>query len=183
MILGAGHHIDIADAIARRGADRIVDQHGAVGRIGQAQARLVEHARLVVPFQQLRRLGMADQRHAKSSGNALRGDVVMGRPDAAGREDMIVTAAQRIDRADDLIRNIGDDPRLAELDPQRRHALGQIVEVHILRTAGKDLVADDQHGRRNDRAGVCRCGHGWCAAGQFCGSIAAAAHKSFTISR
>jgi hypothetical protein len=68
----------------------------------------------------------------------------MGWPDAPGREKIIKAHAKRIDRRDDLGRDIGNNPDLAQVDPDLRKITGDIADVLILRAPGKDLVADDE---------------------------------------
>ena len=47
-------------------------------------------------------------RHAKGARDAFAGDVIMGRSNAASREDMIELRAHFIHRIDDHFRHIGD---------------------------------------------------------------------------
>src|SRR5208283_827059 len=83
------------------------------------------------------------------------GDVVMRRADAAGREKIIVTLAQRIDRRDNLSCDIGNHARLAEIDADLAQLIGDIGDVLVLRAAGQDLVAYDKDRRRDG----CRLRH------------------------
>ena len=92
----AGHHDDIADLEAGREDGRALDQFGAVGDAGHAQAGLVEvllAPALAEPRDHLRVMVDAD---AERLGDAVGGDVVMGRPDAAGGEDIGVAMPQCI---------------------------------------------------------------------------------------
>ena len=140
----AGQNKDIADLEAGRARDRVGQQRRALGHHRHAQPRLVEMARRVMGFEQPLRLGMHDQRHAKGVGDALRGDVVMGRADAAGREHIIEAAPHLVDGGDDHLGIVRDDPRLAQPDAGLVQPLGEKGEVGVLGAAGQDLVADDQ---------------------------------------
>ena len=52
------------------------------------------------------------QGQAKGCGNTLARDVVMRRADTARREDVIVGGTQFVNRLDDPLRYIGNDPNL-----------------------------------------------------------------------
>src|SRR5690606_27947343 len=83
----------------------------------------------------------------EGGGDAFGGDVVMRRPDPAGGEDVTVPCPQGVERGDDLLPLIGDDPRLAQRYAELREPPGQEGKVGVARAAGEDLVADDQQGR------------------------------------
>jgi hypothetical protein len=70
---------------------------------------------------------------------------------AAGRKEIIIACAKRIDRCNDLGRDIGNDPRLAQIIPDFGEITGDIADILLLRAPGKYLVADDEERRR----------HGW----------------------
>ena len=74
----------------------------------------------------------------------------MGRADAAGGEHVVVARAQRVERGDDLVLDVGDDARLAQIDAEFGEILGDIADVAVLGAARQDLVADDQHRRGDD---------------------------------
>ena len=86
----------------------------------------------------------------------------MGRPDAPGREDVVVAGAGLVDRRDDVGLDVGDDAGLAQPDAERRQLLGEKAEIHVLGAARQDLVADDQDGRGEAAR---RRGHGEGAGG------------------
>ena len=62
-------------------------------------------ARRVMGFEQPPGVGVQDQLHAECVGDALRGDVVMGRADPAGGKDIIEAAPHLVDRGDDRRRD------------------------------------------------------------------------------
>ena len=64
-------------------------QSGAFRGIGHAQPALVEVLLAIEIHQNRPCFGVLDQRHAKGRGNAFGGDIVVGRPDSAGGEDVV----------------------------------------------------------------------------------------------
>ena len=98
---------------------RILDQRGAGGNARHPQPRLVELG-LGNAFEKQRDGARIDvDGDAEGLGHRVRGDVVVGRADAAGSEDVGVAGAQRIQRRDDLRLDIGHDPDLAHVDADR----------------------------------------------------------------
>ena len=85
-------------------------------------------------------------------GDAVGGDVVMGRPDTAGGKDVIVAMAQRVQRRDDVGLLVGDDADLLEVDPDIGEVFGNKADVLVLGPAGQDFVPDHQNPRRDDIA-------------------------------
>src|SRR6266403_2155919 len=83
-------------------------------------------------------------------GASIAGDVVMGRPDAAGGEDVGVAMAQRIQRRDDVGLVVGDDADLLEIDPDIGQVFRDEADVLVLGPPGQDLVADYQNSRGDD---------------------------------
>ncbi len=73
----------------------------------------------------------------------------MGRPDAAGGEEIGVAGPQRVHRGDDLRFLVGDDADFAHVDAQRGQVFGDVADVLVLRAPGQNLVADHQD-RRSD---------------------------------
>src|SRR6185312_4995362 len=100
------------------------------------------------------------ERHAEGLGDAVGGDVVVRRTDAAGGEDVSISAAQRVKRGDDRRLVVGDDAHLLQVDADGGAVVGDVADVLVLGPAGQDLVADDQYGGGND-FGVYghRCGY------------------------
>ncbi|MNT40630.1 hypothetical protein D3C72_1769550 [compost metagenome] len=87
---------------------------------------------------------MLGHRHAESGAHGVGGDVVVGRADAARREDIVAGRAQGVQRPDDLILTVADGARLHQVDPQGRQKAGDGVQVRVPGPAGQDFVADDQ---------------------------------------
>ena len=83
-------------------------------------------------------------RHAERLGDAVGGDVVVGRADAAGGEDVGVAVAQRVERRDDLVFLVGHDAHLPQVDAERGQIFGDVADVLVLGAPGQDLVADHQ---------------------------------------
>ena len=83
-------------------------------------------------------------RDAERLGDAVGGDVVVGRPDAAGGEHIGVAVAQRVERGDDLVLDIGHHADLAHVDADVGQILGDIADVLVLGAPGQDFVADHQ---------------------------------------
>jgi hypothetical protein len=75
------------------------------------------------------------------------GDVVVGRPDPTGGEQIVVTGAQLVHRLGDRIHVVGDDPHFLEpyaLQTQPGRHLGDVL---VVGPAGENLVANhDQRG-------------------------------------
>ena len=140
----AGHDMDIADVEARRLRDGIGDQVGAGRDARHAQPRLVELVRRKALGQHRDGARIMVDRDAEGRGHRIGGDVVMGRADAAGGEDVGVAGAQRIQRRDDLLVDIGDDADLAQVDADIGQVLGDVADILVLGPARQDLVADHQ---------------------------------------
>jgi hypothetical protein len=68
----------------------------------------------------------------------------VGRPDAAGGEDIIVAGAQRVHGVDDFGLDIGHHARFAQADADSVQLFRQEGQVGVLGPAGQDLVADDE---------------------------------------
>ena len=101
----------------------------------------------VIILEDRARLGMDDHRHAERRGDRVDGDVVVGRADAAGGEQIIVRGAQRVDRLGDPLLDVGHHAHFGQpdaLDVQPARDLGDVL---VLGAAREDLVADhDQRG-------------------------------------
>ncbi len=74
----------------------------------------------------------------------------MRRTDAAGGEDVGIAGANRVDRRDDLVLLVRNDAHFLQIDADRRHHVGEVADVLVLGPAGKDFVADDEHGSGDD---------------------------------
>ncbi len=75
---------------------------------------------------------MEDQLHREGFGDALRRDVVMGRTDAAGGEDVVERAPHLVDRADNGVAIVGDHPHFLEADARLVQPLGEKGDVLVL---------------------------------------------------
>ena len=84
----------------------------------------------------LDRAGMIADRHAERLGDRVRGDVVVGRTDAAGSEHVGVAGAQRIERGDDLRLLVRHDADFLEIDADAGEKLGGVADVLVLGPAG-----------------------------------------------
>ena len=117
-----------------------------IGHARHAHARLVHDAAGLGDraLHDLDRLRMIIQRDAESLGDAIGGDVVMGRADAAGGEHVGVARTQCIERRDDLRLLVGDDAHFLEIDADAGEIFGDVADILVLGTARQDLVADHQ---------------------------------------
>ena len=91
-------------------------------------------------------LGIVFAGHAKGLRNCVGGDVVMGRTDAAGGEDIIILAAQCVERRYDCILVVGHDTHFLQVDASQQQYIGEMADILVLRPAGEQFVADGQHG-------------------------------------
>ena len=92
------------------------------------------------------RIGAVGDRHTKSGGDAVSGDVIMRWPDATGGEHMVKSRTQVIHGSDDPGVIIGDHPRLKQTNAMLGQALRQMVHVRIPGAPRQDFIADHQHG-------------------------------------
>ena len=74
-------------------------------------------------------------RKAERLGDCVGGDVVVGRPDAAGGEDVSVAGAQRVKRGDDLGLLVGNDADFLQVDADGGHMLGDKADILVLGAA------------------------------------------------
>ncbi len=75
----------------------------------------------------------------------------MGRADAAGGEDVGIAVAQRVDRRDDILLDVGHDPDFPDVDADVGQIFGDVADILVFRPPGEDFVADDQNrGRDGD---------------------------------
>ena len=132
------------------------------GNPRHAEPRLVELVLRDALEEQRHRPRIDVDRHAEGLGDGIRRDVVVGRADAARGEDVVVAGAERVERGDDVVLDVGDDPDLAEIDADIGQVLGDIADVLVLGPAGENLVADHQDRRRDDLSrAFARLGHGF----------------------
>ena len=85
-------------------------------------------------------------------GDAVGGDVIVGRPDATGGKNVGIAAAQRIQCGDDVGLFVGDNPHFLEVDPDIGEVFGDEADILVLGAPGQDFVADHQNARRDDFA-------------------------------
>src|SRR5206468_10234073 len=89
---------------------------------------------------------------AERLGDGVGGDVVVGRPNAAGGKDVGVATAQRVQRRDDIGFIVGDDANLLEVDSEIGEVFRDKADVLVLGAPGQNLVADHQNPRGDDIA-------------------------------
>ena len=85
---------------------------------------------------------MDDHRDAESRRDRIDGDVVVGRADPAGREQIIVRGAKQIDRLANPLLVIGHDPHLRQPDALIVQPGRDLRDILVLGAAGQDLIAD-----------------------------------------
>jgi len=85
-------------------------------------------------------------RGAKGCGHRIGGDIVMGRANAAGGEQMRVPPGQILHRRNDRAGVIGHHAHFEQINAVRCQFPRQVVRVGILGAAGKYFIADHQHG-------------------------------------
>ena len=93
---------------------------------------------------------MNHDRHTECRGDGVNGDVVVGRADAAGGEQIIVARAERVDRLDDPLGDVGDDAHLGQPDALDVEPGRELRDVPVLRPPGQDFVADHRQRCRPD---------------------------------
>jgi hypothetical protein len=95
-------------------------------------------------------------------GHAVGGDVVMGRADPAGGEQVGVAGPQGVDRLDDHRGLVGHDPHLAQVDAGRGEEIRDGADILVLGATREDLIADHEDGGGD---GIGRLVHGSLASG------------------
>ena len=86
----------------------------------------------VVPRHARHRLGMLGDADAEGLGDAVGGDVVVRRADAAGGEDVVELPAHLVDGGDDRGLDVGDDAAFAHLHAQLAELGGEVLDVGVL---------------------------------------------------
>ena len=107
--------------------------------------------------QYCQRLGVIVDSHAEGLGDGIGGDVVMGRTDAAGGENIGVAGAQGVQRRDDLVLDIAHHAGFLQIDAQRAQETGDGIGIGVLGATGQDFVADDEDGGCGRRVFTHRC--------------------------
>ena len=83
---------------------------------------------------------------AERLGDAVGRDVVMGRADAAGGENVGVAGAKRVQRGNDLRLFVRNDADFLQVDADIGQVLGDVADVLVLGAAREDFVADNKDG-------------------------------------
>ena len=147
-----GHACENEDVLhlkARRAADWILDQPCPFRRHRHPQTSLVQIVLAVVIQKDTVCLRMKCVFQSESRRHTLRCDVVMGRPDTTGCENVVKAAPDLVQGRDDGIGNIGDDPCLRQADAILIEFLGYMSEVFVLRAPRENLIADDDQACRD----------------------------------
>ena len=84
--------------------------------------------------------------HAQGRGNCIDRDVVVGRSDAAGGEEIIVPRAQMVHCIGNRLHVVGDYPHFLEPDALHAQPGGDLGDILVMGATGKNLVADDDQG-------------------------------------
>ena len=144
----ARHHMYVLNRKARRLRHRIRNQLRADRRARHAPpgGREFEVAAGIIALQEFDGLRMFRHLKPESRTDGVGCDVVMGRTDAAGCDDEIIAGAQGVDRLDDRILLIGDDPHLLQIDARQSHHLGEMADILVLCAPGQKFVPDGEHG-------------------------------------
>ncbi len=147
-----GHDMDVSDPEARRHRYGIGDMLRAPRHARHALAGIGEFhaAARVVSLEHLVGFLIVFAGHAKRLGHGISGNVVMRGADAAGREDIGITRPQHIDGRYDCLFLVGNNTHFPKVDTDRRHNVGEVADIPVLGAAGKDLVANDDHGGSDD---------------------------------
>ena len=87
-------------------------------------------------------LRMDDHRNPERGCDRLDSDVVMGRADAAGREQIIMLRAKRVDGLDDRTGLVGYHSDFRKPDSLLVQPGRDLRDVAILGPSGEDFVAD-----------------------------------------
>src|SRR5215475_2875472 len=112
---------DVADPNSGRARHLVDHEIGTLGNARHAQPRFV-HLRsgCAQPLLQDGEGARIDvDRHPERLGDAIGGDVVVGRPDTAGGEDVSIAVAQRVERLDDRPFLVADHADFHEIDADR----------------------------------------------------------------
>ena len=91
---------------------------------------------------------------AEGGGDGFGCNIVMGRADAAGGEDVIEFGAQRVHRGDDLFLNVRHDADFKQLNADLVQLFADEADIGVLGTARQDFIADHDHAG-SDGGGFC----------------------------
>ena len=141
----ARHHEYVIHAEPLGTAGLVFDQGGTLRDSSHAQARCHDLGWCRSCLDPCGDVRMFDDGHVERFGNAVHRNVIVGRANSAGGKDVVVTTACRIDRADDVIDDVGDDASFPHLYTPAAQRQSDVVEVAIRRAPRQDFVADDQN--------------------------------------
>lgn len=169
----ARHDIDIADDEAGSDGNGVGDMSSTFRHTRHALASLGEFhlTDAIHVAQEAQRLGIVFAGQAECRRDRVRGDVVMGRADAARGKDIIITAAQRVQRLDNRFLLVGDDADFLEVNAGHGEHIREVADILVLGAAGRQFVADGEHGGSHDGGGGGGIGHG-CTRHLFCQTLA-----------
>ncbi len=140
----ARQDIDILKPEAWRLRNGVENQFRPVRDTGHALARLVEVPPRVMGLQNGIGISANTNGHTKGLGNAFRGDVIMGRANAARCEDILVSGAQGVERIDNHRLVVRHHPHFRKVDPHAADFLRHGLNIGVARATRKDLIANDQ---------------------------------------
>jgi len=105
----------------------------ALGHVRHLEALRIDILGAIILAQPCFGLRIALERHAEGLGDGGGGDVVMRRPDAAGRQHVIEASPALVDRRDDGRLVVGNDARLGHADADIVQGLREILEIGVAR--------------------------------------------------
>ena len=149
-----GHHVDVLDGESLGAAGDVVHQHGAFGYEGHAQSGSHDLGRCLAASDTGLNDGIGHQWHAECLGDGCCRYVVVGWPDATGREHVAVFPPHFVHGVDDFHLDVGNHPRFPDLNAPAAERGRHVIQVGVLGAAAQDLVADDQDAG-GDRYAAC----------------------------
>ncbi len=143
-----GHQEDIAAANAGGARIAVGDQFRPRRHACHAQPGLVDPAAcVVVVLKDLPGDRVDFDFDAQRLGDRIHGDIVVGRTDPAGGEQVIVAGAQGVDRLDDRGGLIADDADFPQPNALHAEPAGDLGNILVMGAARQDLVANDNQRR------------------------------------
>jgi hypothetical protein len=128
---------------ARRGAERILDDGSALGKVRLPEI-VLGHRPIDAreQFLHMRDGGLvAPQLHSRDARDSFGGQVVGRRPDAAGRNHDVTFLDRRAPRPFQTIGNVADRDHRNQIDSDFRELIGKVIGVGIDDLAGGDFIA------------------------------------------
>ncbi len=128
---------------AWRGAERILNDGRTLGEVGLLEIVLGHRAadRREQFFHVIDGGLVATQLHSRDARDRFGGQVIGGRPDAAGRNHDVALFDRRAPRPFQTIGNVADRQHRDQVDANFRELVGKVVGVGIDDLAGSDFVA------------------------------------------